>query len=212
VGIPRCLRDSQARRESQFLDFSALRLFHSPTRADFSLVQRHSFRAVMPQALRAVSNGEGSVQMLMHLHTAASQGGAPTHRFNLQAQVLNAYRVVAVDGTLELQREDQIQISAGAAHKRTAALRRRHLKASIELGDVVLAHLRRLFMSFKGKNALITGSSRGIGRGIALKLAEKGVRVAVHYYQNRAAAEATLEHLRKLGAEGMLVHVSAGSF
>jgi len=60
-------------------------------------------------------------------------------------------------------------------------------------------------MSFKGKNALITGSSRGIGRGIALKLADKGARVAVHYYQNRPAAEATLERIRKLGAEGMLV-------
>ena len=48
-------------------------------------------------------------------------------------------------------------------------------------------------MSFQGKNALITGSSRGIGRGIALKLAEQGARVAVHYHQNREAAEATLE-------------------
>ena len=60
-------------------------------------------------------------------------------------------------------------------------------------------------MSFKGKNALITGSSRGIGRGIALKLADQGARVAVHYYQNRPAAEATLEQVRKLGSEGMLV-------
>ena len=35
-----------------------------------------------------------------------------------------------------------------------------------------------------GKYALITGSSRGIGRGIALKLAETGATIAVHYYQN----------------------------
>src|SRR5436305_132114 len=42
-------------------------------------------------------------------------------------------------------------------------------------------------MSSEGKYALITGSSRGIGRGIAVKLAEQGVKVAVHYYQNDGA-------------------------
>ena len=60
-------------------------------------------------------------------------------------------------------------------------------------------------MSFKGKNALVTGSSRGIGRGIALKLAEKGARVAVHYYRNRDAAQATLKKIRELGSDGFLV-------
>ena len=60
-------------------------------------------------------------------------------------------------------------------------------------------------MSFQGKNALITGSSRGIGRGIALKLAEKGARVAVHYLRNRGAALATLEKIRALGSDGFLV-------
>ena len=60
-------------------------------------------------------------------------------------------------------------------------------------------------MSFTGKNALVTGSSRGIGRGIALKLAEGGARVAVHYYRNQNAALATLEKIRKLGSSGFLV-------
>ncbi|MGH9736360.1 MAG: SDR family oxidoreductase [Candidatus Acidiferrales bacterium] len=60
-------------------------------------------------------------------------------------------------------------------------------------------------MSFQGKKALITGSSRGIGRGIALKLAKEGSRVAVHYYQNRKAAETTLEKIRELGPDGFLV-------
>ena len=64
---------------------------------------------------------------------------------------------------------------------------------------------REVNMSFKGKNALITGSSRGIGRGIALKLAEKGARVAVHYYRNRDAAQATLKKIRELGSDGFLV-------
>ena len=47
-----------------------------------------------------------------------------------------------------------------------------------------------------GKVALVTGGSRGIGRGIALALADNRVKVAVHYYQNEAAAKATLAEVR----------------
>jgi enoyl-[acyl-carrier protein] reductase III len=60
-------------------------------------------------------------------------------------------------------------------------------------------------MTVSGKYALVTGSSRGIGRGIALRLAEKGTRVAVHYYQNLAAAEATLAEVRARGSDGFVV-------
>ena len=60
-------------------------------------------------------------------------------------------------------------------------------------------------MFMRGKNALVTGSSRGIGRGIALKLAEDGARVAIHYYRNRDAAEATLARIRAAGSDGFLI-------
>ena len=60
-------------------------------------------------------------------------------------------------------------------------------------------------MSFQGKKALITGGSRGIGRGIALKLAEGGAQVAVHYFRNKEAALATLEKVRAFGSDGFLV-------
>lgn len=55
------------------------------------------------------------------------------------------------------------------------------------------------------KCALITGGSRGIGQGIALKLAENGARVAVHYYQNEAAANDTLARVRACGSDGFIV-------
>jgi NAD(P)-dependent dehydrogenase (short-subunit alcohol dehydrogenase family) len=60
-------------------------------------------------------------------------------------------------------------------------------------------------MALVGKHALITGSSRGIGRGIALELAKSGAMVAIHYYQNEAAAKDTLAMVRQYGAEGFLV-------
>ena len=60
-------------------------------------------------------------------------------------------------------------------------------------------------MSLNGKHALITGSSRGIGRGIALKLAASGAKVAIHYYQNEAAANDTLGQVRKRGSDGLVI-------
>jgi NAD(P)-dependent dehydrogenase (short-subunit alcohol dehydrogenase family) len=53
--------------------------------------------------------------------------------------------------------------------------------------------------------ALVTGSSRGIGRGIALKLAEQGVKVAVHYYRNADAANRTLAEVRSRESDGFVV-------
>jgi NAD(P)-dependent dehydrogenase (short-subunit alcohol dehydrogenase family) len=48
-------------------------------------------------------------------------------------------------------------------------------------------------------NALVTGASRGIGRVIAMQLAERGVRIALHYRSDRQAAETTLARLAGTG-------------
>jgi enoyl-[acyl-carrier protein] reductase III len=60
-------------------------------------------------------------------------------------------------------------------------------------------------MSLHGKYALITGSSRGIGRGIALKLAELGAKVAINYFRNETAAKDTLAKVRERGSTGFIV-------
>jgi NAD(P)-dependent dehydrogenase (short-subunit alcohol dehydrogenase family) len=53
--------------------------------------------------------------------------------------------------------------------------------------------------------ALITGSSRGIGRVLALKLAAKGTDLVINYKSNRELAEQTLEDVRAAGADGIVV-------
>src|SRR6267142_479192 len=60
-------------------------------------------------------------------------------------------------------------------------------------------------MASEGKHALITGSSRGIGRGVALALAEERIKIAIHYYQNEAAEKETLAQVRQRGSDGILV-------
>ena len=65
-------------------------------------------------------------------------------------------------------------------------------------------------MTITARHALITGGSRGIGRGIALKLAEHGVHVAINYVRDEASAKATLEQVRALGADGFTVRADVG--
>lgn len=55
------------------------------------------------------------------------------------------------------------------------------------------------------KTALITGASRGIGRGIAVELARVGCRVAINYAGNVAAAEEALQLVRSAGGDGFIV-------
>ena len=62
------------------------------------------------------------------------------------------------------------------------------------------------------KTALVTGSSRGIGRGIALKLAEHGVKkIAINYNENEPAAQDALRKLRGHGADGFVIKADAFS-
>ena len=66
-------------------------------------------------------------------------------------------------------------------------------------------------IDLEGKTALVTGGSRGIGRAIALRLAECGARVAINYLRNTSAAEETVEMIRATGGEGLAFKANLAS-
>ncbi len=59
-------------------------------------------------------------------------------------------------------------------------------------------------MKLLGKNALVTGSSRGIGRGCAIELARAGANVAINYFSNRDEAESLAREIEALGRKAVI--------
>ncbi|MGG1879411.1 3-oxoacyl-[acyl-carrier-protein] reductase [Paenibacillus cisolokensis] len=62
----------------------------------------------------------------------------------------------------------------------------------------------------KGQTALVTGASRGIGRSIALALADLGANVAVNYAGSEAAAVRVVEEIRAKGVEAVALKANVG--
>ena len=60
-------------------------------------------------------------------------------------------------------------------------------------------------MKFAGKNALVTGASLGIGRAVAIKLAQQGANVAINFRSHRDQAEEVRAEIEKLGRKAILV-------
>lgn len=72
-------------------------------------------------------------------------------------------------------------------------------------------------MDAKGKVALVTGSSKGIGRAMAIKLAEMGAKVAINYLsfgkeKEMSQAEEVAKRITEMGREAILIEADVSSF
>ncbi len=65
-------------------------------------------------------------------------------------------------------------------------------------------------MSQQQRVALVTGSSKGIGRGIAVELARQGWDVFVNYYKDQEGAEETVQRIRAEGTRGWTIQADVG--
>jgi 3-oxoacyl-[acyl-carrier protein] reductase len=65
--------------------------------------------------------------------------------------------------------------------------------------------------ALKGKIAVVTGASRGIGRAIAIRLGRDGALVAVHYGRNKKAADGTVHEIEAAGGAAFLIGAELGT-
>lgn len=63
----------------------------------------------------------------------------------------------------------------------------------------------------EGKFALVTGASKGVGKGIALELARQGARVAVNYNSDAKGAAQTVAEIESFGGEAFAVRANVGN-
>ncbi len=65
-------------------------------------------------------------------------------------------------------------------------------------------------MLLEGRYALVTGASKGVGKGIALELARQGCSVAVNYNSDGAGAQATVQEIEAMGSNAFAVQGNVG--
>ena len=94
--------------------------------------------------------------------------------------------------------------SAPGVHARIAAMTKQDRTQDLTRDDLPAQPLL-------GQNALVTGASKGIGKGIALALARAGADVVVNYNSDRPGAEAVVEEIVKLGRSARAIQADVGS-
>ncbi len=67
-------------------------------------------------------------------------------------------------------------------------------------------------MQLDGRTALVTGASRGIGRAIALALAEEGADIAVNFVSSEGPAKEVAEQIRKMGRRALLAQADVADY
>jgi 3-oxoacyl-[acyl-carrier protein] reductase len=71
---------------------------------------------------------------------------------------------------------------------------------------------REIKMQLEGKNAIVTGGDRGIGKAISLALANKGVNIAIIFFKNEEGAQQVIKKLKKTGVKLLKIQTDVRDF
>jgi 3-oxoacyl-(acyl-carrier-protein) reductase len=100
------------------------------------------------------------------------------------------------------------EFSTGAGVAASSAARHRRGRGEAR----VPAPSEDVLMRLKGRTALVTGGSRGIGRAIALALGEEGADVAINYVSSEKSARDVAETITKMGRRAMVAQADVGDY
>jgi len=103
-------------------------------------------------------------------------------------------------------------MAAGTSPEALRTLQQRYLsKGSSMNSSTLTAPLSKGSDRLLGKKVLVTGSSKGIGRGIAIRLAEEGADVVINYNSDPKGAEEALANVEALGRRGAIIKANLGT-
>jgi len=82
------------------------------------------------------------------------------------------------------------------------------------LGEWIYISATKLpnYKMLKGKTALVTGASRGIGKAIAIEFAKNNANVIINYFYNKTEANEVVEKVKKYGVKSIAVKADVGNF
>ena len=130
-----------------------------------------------------------SASILMAMHDAVVEG-----RIDRPMRVFAPGFGAGAVGGYVVMRVDPAVVSRSSSKDR-----------SLEMANIANGNGHYKPTSLTGKVALVTGSSRGIGRAIALELARRGANVALNFRTDAKLAEIAADEIREMGVECLLV-------
>lgn len=175
-------------------------------------------RGVAPFSPKA-SLGEKTTSSILHgskdrVNPDANTNTPAPHATEPSAKLVSEDAVTAIPNNLEIKVRQDPNASTEAHHPTTSNVKLgsedNEAPAPLNQSNEGLVSEKSIappspYQTLKGKVALVTGASRGIGAGIALELGARGASIVVNYVKGKSGAEVIVSQIEKFGSKAIAV-------